>query len=158
MLCRSVATSASDGSCCSRATSFGTQVANSSEFGLVSMNWYCVGLTVESIVRSCTDCMNSEMPVMFATRCCRSRMICAAVSERSSRAFRLISIRPLFSVMLLPSTPMNDVRLSTFGSFRISAASACWRSAIAPYEIDCGACVIAWITPVSCAGKKPFGT
>ena len=84
-------------------------------------------------------------------------MISAAVSLRWSRAFRLISIRPLFSVMLVPSTPMNDVRLSTFGSFRISAASCCWRSAIAPYEIDCGACVIAWITPVSCDGKKPFG-
>ena len=55
--CRSVATSASDGSCFRRDTSFGTQVANSSLFGLVSMNWYCVGLTVESIVRSCTDCM-----------------------------------------------------------------------------------------------------
>ena len=24
---------------------------------VVSMNWYCVGLTVESIVRSCTGCM-----------------------------------------------------------------------------------------------------
>ena len=66
-------------------------------------------------------------------------------------------MRPLFSVILLPSTPMNDVRLSTSGFFRICAASSCWRSAIDAYDTDCGACVIAWITPVSCTGKKPFG-
>ncbi len=71
--------------------------------------------------------------------------------------FRLISMRPLLSVALVPSTPMNDDRLSTAGSFSTIRASACWRSAIAANEIDCGASVMPWIAPVSCTGKKPFG-
>ena len=32
---------------------------------------------------------------------------------RWSRGFRLIWMRPLFGVVLVPSTPMNDDRLST---------------------------------------------
>ena len=35
---------------------------------------------------------------------------------RSSSGFRLMEIRPLFSVVLMPSAPMNDERLSTAGS------------------------------------------
>ncbi len=66
-------------------------------------------------------------------------------------------MRPLLSVVLVPSTPMKEDRLSTSGSFRIAAASACWRSAMAAKETDCGASVIAWISPVSCTGKKPLG-
>ena len=60
--------------------------------------------------------------------------------------------------MLVPSTPMNDERLATAGSCRITRASACWRSAIAGNEIDCGASEMPWMTPVSWTGKKPFGT
>ena len=45
-------------------------------------------------------------------------------------------MRPLLSVVLVPSMPMNDDRLSTAGSCRITAASACCRSAIAGNEID----------------------
>ena len=67
-------------------------------------------------------------------------------------------MRPLFSVVLMPSTPMNDDRLSTAGSSSTTRASACWRSAIAANEIDCGASEMPWITPVSCTGKKPLGT
>ena len=37
------------------------------------------------------------------------------------------------------------------------SASACWRSAIAANEIDCGASVMPWIRPVSWTGKKPLG-
>ena len=29
---------------------------------------------------------------------------------------------------------------------------------MAANEIDCGASVMPWITPVSCTGKKPLGT
>ena len=54
-----------------------------------------------------------------------------------------MSIRPLLSVVLVPSTPINEERLVTAGSARILAASACWRSAIAENEIDCGASVTA---------------
>ena len=66
-------------------------------------------------------------------------------------------MRPLLSVVLVPSTPMNDDRLSTAGSFRITSASACWRSAIAANEMVCGASEMPWITPVSWTGKETFG-
>ena len=39
----------------------------------------------------------------------------------------------------------------------MAATSAFWRLAMASKEIDCGASVTAWIRPVSCTGKKPFG-
>ena len=67
-------------------------------------------------------------------------------------------IRPLLTVTLVPSTPMNEERLSTAGSFRITAASACCRAAIAGNEIVCAASEMPWMVPVSCTGKKPFGT
>ncbi len=43
------------------------------------------------------------------------------------------------SVALTPSTPMKDERLATAGSSSTACASACWRSAMAAKEIDCGA-------------------
>ena len=67
-------------------------------------------------------------------------------------------MRPLLSVVLVPSTPMNDDRLATAGSSRITSASACCRSAIAANETICGASEMPRITPVSCTGKKPLGT
>ncbi len=77
---------------------------------------------------------------------------------RAASGFRLISMRPLFSVTLLPSTPMNDDRLATAGSCSTTLASACWRSAIAGNDTLCGASEMPWITPVSCTGKNPLGT
>ena len=66
-------------------------------------------------------------------------------------------MRPLFGVMFTPSTPMNDDRLATSRSFRISRASACCRSAMAVNETSSGASEMPRITPVSCTGKKPLG-
>ena len=66
-------------------------------------------------------------------------------------------MRPLFSVALVPSTPMNDVRLATAGSSSTTAASACCRSAIAAKEMVCGASEMPWMAPVSCTGKNPLG-
>ena len=43
--------------------------------------------------------------------------------------------RPLFSVVLMPSAPMKDERLSTAGSFKMTWARACCRSAIALKEM-----------------------
>ena len=54
--------------------------------------------------------------------------VACASASRSSSGFRLIWMRPLFSVVFVPSTPMNDERLSTAGSCRITCASACCRS------------------------------
>ncbi len=84
-------------------------------------------------------------------------MTSVALPLRCASGFRLMRKRPLFSVGLLPSTPMNDDRLSTAGSCRITFASACWRSAIAAKEIVGEASEMPWIAPVSWTGKKPFG-
>jgi len=58
---------------------------------------------------------------------CNRRITSLALILRSLSGLRLIRIRPLLSVLLMPSTPMNDERLSTAGSSRITWASARWR-------------------------------
>ena len=60
--------------------------------------------------------------------------------------------------MFTPSTPMIDEMLRTAGSSINVCTSACCRSPIAVNEILCGALVMTEIAPVSCTGKKPFGT
>ena len=102
--------------------------------------------------------MKSVIPSTRASSGCRRVMTSVALTRRSSSGFRLIWMRPLFAVVLTPSTPMNDDRLCTAGSFRITLASACCRSAIAENDTVCGASDTPRITPVSCTGKKPFGT
>ena len=88
----------------------------------------------------------------------RSRSITPETERpRASRGLRLISSRPAFSVVLLPSTPMKEDRLATAGSCRIASASACWWRTMAAYEVSSAASEIAWMTPVSCTGKKPLG-
>ncbi len=67
-------------------------------------------------------------------------------------------MRPALAVVLTPSTPMNDERLATAGSCSTIAARRCWRSAIAANDTDSGASDTPRMTPVSCTGKKPFGT
>ena len=71
------------------------------------------------------------MPVSEAVASLIRCMIAVMPDLRSSYGLRLIRIRPLLSVVLVPSTPMNDDRLSTSGSFRMTLASCCCRSAIA---------------------------
>jgi hypothetical protein len=75
---------------------------------------------------------------------------------RWSSGLRLIDMRPLLSVVLVPSAPMNDERLSTAGSARMTLASSCCFSAMA-WNDGRGACEMPWMTPVSCTGKKPLG-
>ena len=69
----------------------------------------------------------------------------------------MIWTRPVFTVVLLPSTPMNEERLATAGSARITRTSACCRSLIARKETSCVASAMPRITPVSWIGKNPFG-
>ena len=85
-------------------------------------------------------------------------MTSLALTPRRASGLRLMRIRPLLTETLVPSTPMNEDRLSTAGSFRITAARACCRAAIAGNEIVCGASEMPWMIPVSWTGKKPFGT
>ena len=72
-----------------------------------------------------------------------------AVRCRFASGVRLMRMRPLLGVALVPSTPMNDDRLSTAGSLRITVARACWRAAIPANEMVCGASEIPKISPVS---------
>ncbi len=105
-------------------TSFGAQAANCAASGFSRKKWYCARLTVESIVRSCTGCIDSVMP--GTRRVCRRRSItCDALSPRSPMGLRLIWKRPAFSVVLAPSTPMKEDRLSTAGSCSTASASCC---------------------------------
>ncbi len=49
---------------------------------------------------------------------------------RSASGLGLIENRPLFIVVFVPSTPMNDDKLATAGSRRITRATSCCSSAI----------------------------
>jgi hypothetical protein len=95
----------------SAVTSLGVQVDTAVASALSSVNWYCVRLTVLSRVKSCTGCMYSVIPLTSAVSTRRRRITSATVEERSPRGFKLIKNRPLFSVTLLPSTPMKEERL-----------------------------------------------
>ena len=63
--------------------------------------------------------MKSVMPSTSPASGCRRRITSLAVILRSSSGFRLIWMRPLLSVVLVPSMPMNEERLSTAGSCRM---------------------------------------
>ena len=80
-----------------------------------------------------------------------------ALMPRSSSGFRLICMRPVFTVAFVPSIPIKDERLSTLGSRRITRASACCRSAMAAKDMVCRDSEIPRIMPVSCTGKNPLG-
>jgi hypothetical protein len=71
------------------------------------------------------------MPATFCNSGPRRRITSLALASRSARGFRLIIMRPLLRVALVPSTPMKDDRLATAGSFSTTSATACWRSAMA---------------------------
>src|ERR1700675_1350189 len=57
-------------------------------------------------------------------------MTSVTLPVRSLLGFKLIRKRPLFNVVLVPSTPMKEDRLTTSGSLRTMSARARWRSAM----------------------------
>ena len=137
--CWSLVTSANSGAALKRATNFGTQARNTSASASSNEIWYCVGLTLSSMVKSCTDCMNNLMPCTSATAVCK-RAITSSARSRSANGFKLIKKRPVLSVALLPSTPMKEDKLSTAGSCKITRPKACWRSAMAAKDKLVGPC------------------
>ncbi|OIQ76288.1 hypothetical protein GALL_420300 [mine drainage metagenome] len=84
-------------------------------------------------------------------------MIGPARSTRSLSGLRSISSRPVFIVVLTPSMPTTEEMLATAGSCSSASTSASCRRCMAANEMSCGATVVAWISPVSCTGKKPLG-
>src|SRR5436190_367082 len=109
------------------------------------------------MVRSCTGCMYTVMPSTPARGGCRRRITPAASRLRALFGTMLMRSRPLLSVVLTPSTPMNEETLSTAGSCSSTRASASCRCAMAAKDTDCGASVMPWMRPVSWGGKKPLG-
>ncbi len=101
--------------------------------------------------------MKRVMPATCSNAGCRRRITSLAEPSRWLSGFRLISTRPLLSVVLVPSMPMNDDRLSTAGSFRITPVSDRCSRDISANDTVCAASETPWITPVSWIGKKPFG-
>ena len=47
------------------------------------------------------------------------------LTRRSSRGFRVMSMRPLLSVTLVPSMPMKDDSVATAGSVKMTSPRAC---------------------------------
>ena len=102
------------------------------EIGRARGDYQMVNQAVDALVDSGLATAE-ELPSLLANQAARAfsanrAMIVSADSERSPRGARLISMRPLLRVELVPSTPMNEEMLRTAGSSSIRAASACWRS------------------------------
>ena len=97
------------------------------------------------------------MPDTWATSSCRRLQIWAEVSERALKSLSTMRKRPLFRVVLVPSMPTYEVSETTSGSSRIASAIAACRCAIAVYDTELSATLMAWITPTSCTGNRPFG-
>ena len=85
-------------------------------------------------------------------------MISEALEARAPRGLSEIERRPLLSVWFVPSEPMNDATLATSGSASTTSATRRCTSIMRGNEISAGACVTPSTRPVSCCGKKPFGT
>ncbi|CAM3583376.1 hypothetical protein DETS111669_16960 [Delftia tsuruhatensis] len=155
--CRSLPTSTSSGRSCMRSTRAWVLLASCAMSGEDISSWYWVRATRSSMVRSCTGWAYRRMPGICSASSDRRRST-AGTPSRWPWGLRSISSRPVFSVVLLPSTPMKDEMLCTAGSLSSSSARACWRSAMAANEMDWSASVVAWMVPVSWSGKKPLGT
>ena len=76
---------------------------------------------------------------------------------RSSSGLRLMEMRPLFRVVLMPSAPMKEDRLSTAGSCRMMLRQFLLLLGHRGERDGLRACEMPWITPVSCTGKNPLG-
>ena len=66
-------------------------------------------------------------------------------------------MRPLFSTVLEPLAPMNDMNCSTYGCLRTISATARWCSIIDSNEMSWAASVKAKTVPLSSLGMNPLG-
>src|SRR5277367_2991773 len=80
------------------------------------------------------------MPCTSLSLVCRRRITSEALILRSPSGFRLIDILPLLVVMFVPSAPINEERLSTAGSARMTLAISCCSAAMALGSIVGDAC------------------
>ena len=122
------------------------------------MNWYWVRATRSSMLKSCTGCTKMRMPLTWSLSRVRRSTTTGSAASRWSLGTNCKVMRPVLRLVLVPSTPMNEVRLCTAGSRSNTSARACWRCAMASNEVDWVASVMTCKLPVSCKGKKPLGT
>ena len=114
-------------------------------------------LILVPIWMSCTGWVNTESPGMLLATAC-TRACTTRTGSRCGRGFSAIVICPALAVALIDPAPTNEIMSAMAGSCCTSAANCACRRAMAGMEIAWLASVTATITPVSCAGRKPFGT
>ena len=85
-------------------------------------------------------------------------MISATTALRSPRGFSVMARRPAFGVALSGLTPTTETTPVTSASWRILSATSFCSRCISANETSVPASVTAVIRPVSCSGRKPFGT
>ena len=106
---------------------------------------------------SCTGWKNAVMPGMPAIACC-IRAITTATGSRWPIGFSAMVSRPVLGVALIVPAPTNDTTPVTAGSRSTISATCVCKSISRGIETLCAASVTATSTPVSCCGRKPFGT
>ena len=152
--CVSVLTSSSSGSPVSACRIFGSQVRRSLRSSACSVYWYCALPARPPTRTSCAAWKYSDAPgsrAVFARR----RAITASIdSLRSDSGFRPTNMLP----ELRCPPPVNATTLTTAGSAVTMSAKRCSLTRIAWNEIAWSATTAPPISPVSCCGKKPFGT
>ena len=123
----------------------------------ISVYWNCVRLMRVPIWMSCTGWKNAVIPGMPAIARC-SRAITTCTGSRRLTGFSAMVSRPVLGVALIVPAPTNDTTPVTAGSRSTICASCVCNSTRRGIEALCAASVTAISTPVSCCGRKPFGT
>ena len=94
---------------------------------------------------------------MPATACCM-RAITTATGSRWRIGFRAMVSRPVLGVALIVPAPTNETTPVTAGSRSTISATCVCSDTSRGIDTLCAASVTAITTPVSCCGRKPFGT
>ncbi len=85
-------------------------------------------------------------------------MISATTALRSPRGRSVIDMRPALGVALSGLTPTTEITPVTSGSCRTRSEISFCSRCISANDTSVPASVTAVIRPVSCSGRKPFGT
>ena len=141
------------------ATRRGAHVLSSSRLSLTSVYWYCAWLMRPPSRTSCVACKNSVAPGTCASLG-RSRAITSSAEIlRSARGLSETNMRPVLLVVPRPPPPpVKAVAASTAGSFCTMSTKRTILSRMAANDTSCAATSTPAMRPLSCCGKKPFGT
>ncbi len=156
--CTSSATWAKSGSRFMRRTSLFAQLVTWSASVPVSVYWYCERLAVVAIWMSCTGLTKAVAPGIAPSSPRTRSAIARASSRRSSDGLSVSCRWATLEVGFSVPTPMTATTPVTAGSVLTArSASACSRP-ISAKEAEGAPSSTTSISPVSCTGRKPFGT